>query len=147
MIVSTTRTNAAVSVSWQSFEGYMRELVRRQWTIVCMGPKDAPAAVAAFHRHDYGADVVVVRGLDRAAAYRALVGPDDDPLTATKVVWHYLASAAQTLHAVLHLNPDATTTVPPYPIPPDCQLPELAIRPLTIRLGTSRSAGPQGTAI
>jgi len=100
-----------------------------------MGRKEAPAAIAAFHRDRHWADVVILRGPGHAAAYRALVHPDKDPLAVTHVVWHYLAVAAQTLHAILHLNP-AVAAVRPYPIPRDCQLPELALRPLAIRLGT-----------
>jgi hypothetical protein len=130
-----TSADAAWSASWQSAEGRVHELVRRQWTTVCMGRKEAPVAIAAFHRDGHWADVVILRGPDHAAAYRALVHPDNDPLAVTHVVWHYLAVAAQTLHAVLHLNP-AATAVRPYPIPRDCQLPELALRPLVIRPGT-----------
>jgi hypothetical protein len=129
------RADTVLPASWQSVEDWVSELVRRRWTMACMGRKDAPAAIAAYHRDGHWADVVILRGPDRAAAYRALVRPNDDPLTATEVIWHYLANAAQTLQAVLHLNPEATS-VRPYPIPRDCQLPELAIRPLTIRLGT-----------
>jgi hypothetical protein len=133
-----TRADAALSASCRSAEEWVHELVLRQWTAVCMGRKEAPAAIAAFHRDDHWTDVVILRGPDRAAAYRVLSRPEDDPLVATHVVWHYLADAAQTLYAVLHLGP-AATAVRPYPIPRECQLPELAIRPLTIRLGTSRA--------
>lgn len=133
-MVDTTRTDAALPADWHSVEAWVHELVRRQWTTVCIGRKDDPAAVAAFHRDDQWADVVVLGGPDRAAAFRALVRPDDDPLTTTQVIWHYLAGAAQTLQAVLRLTPEVTA-VHPYRIPPDCQLPELAIRPLTIRPG------------
>lgn len=122
------------SASWQPAEELVHELVRQRWTTVCMGRKNAPAAIAAFHRDDCWADVVILRGPDRAAAYRTRISPEDDPLTATHVIWHYLANAAQTLHAVLHLNPEAAAAHP-YPIPHDCQLPELGIRPLTIRPG------------
>jgi hypothetical protein len=131
------KADAALSASWSSAELWVHELVRRQWTRVCIGRKHAPAAIAAFHRGDRWADVVILRGPDRAAAYRAPIRrPDDDPLAATQVIWHYLANAAQTLHAVLHLNP-AAMAEHPYPIPRECQLPELATRPLTIRPGTS----------
>jgi hypothetical protein len=101
-----------------------------------MGHKQAPAAIAAFHRNDHWTDVVVLRGPGQAAAYRVPTRPENDPLAATHVIWHYLANAAQTLYAILHLDPTATAARP-YPIPRDCQLPELAIRPLTIRLGKS----------
>jgi hypothetical protein len=135
-VVGTTSADAALSASWHSAEPWVHELIRRQWAMVCIGRKDEPTAIAAFRRDDRWADVVVLRGPDRAAAYRTLVQPGDDPLAATHVLWHYLANAAQTLHAVLHLNP-AATAMHPYPIPLECQLPELATRPLTIRLGTS----------
>lgn len=105
--------------------------------MVCIGRKTAPAAIAAYHQNNHQADVIILRGPDRAAAYRThLLHSDDDPLTATQVVWHYLANATQTLHAILHLNPEAAATRP-YPTPSDCHLPELTIRPLTIRLGAA----------
>jgi hypothetical protein len=125
-----------LSASWNSAELWVHELVRRQWTRVCIGRKHAPAAIVAFHRDDHWADVVILRGPDRAAAYRALIRPDDNPLAAAQVIWHYLANAAQTLHAVLHLNP-AAAAKHPYPIPRECQLPELTTRPLIIRPGIS----------
>jgi len=100
-----------------------------------MGRKNAPEALAAFHRDNRWTDVIILRGPDHAAAYRAMAHPDNNPLAATHVIWHYLANAAQTLHAILHLNP-AATAAHPYPIPRDCQLPELALRPLAIRPGT-----------
>ena len=112
--------------------------------MVCMGPRQAPAAIAAFRRDEQWVDVVILRGPDRAAAYRAPVRPDDDPLTATSVIWHYLADAARTLQAVMQLNPQVTAGRP-YPIPHDCQLPELATRPLTIRPGASWRTGPPCT--
>jgi hypothetical protein len=143
-VVGITRADAALSASRQSAEEWVHELVLRQWTAVCMGPKEAPVAIAAFHRDNHWTDVVILRGPDRAAAYRVVSRPADDPLAATHIVWHYLAGAAQTLYAVLHLVPD-TTAVRPYPIPHECQLPELAIRPLTIRLGASRRTEPQCT--
>jgi hypothetical protein len=118
-------------------EELIHELVQRRWTMVCIGRKTAPAAIAAYHQNNHQADVIILRGPDRAAAYRTLLlHPDDNPLKATHVVWHYLANAAQTLHAILHLNPVPTATRP-YPTPPDCQLPELTIRPLTIRPGAA----------
>ena len=127
--------DTAFSTNPESAEELIHELVQRQWAMVCLGRKSAPVAIAAYHQNNHHADVIILRGPDRAAAYRAhLLHPNNDPLTVTQVVWHYVANAAQTLHAILHLNPETTATRP-YPIPPDCQLPELTIRPLTIRLG------------
>jgi hypothetical protein len=76
----------------------------------------------------FWADVVVLRCPDRAAAYRVLIGPHDDPLQATSVLWHYLSDAERTLRAVLNIPPDAVASVP-YPIPEQCRIPEARRRP------------------
>jgi len=77
---------------------------------------------------------VVLRGHDRAAAYRAPIRPHEDPLQATRVVWHYLCDAEATLRAVLNISPKAVAPEP-YPIPEHCRLPEAQHRPVTIRFG------------
>jgi hypothetical protein len=79
---------------------------------------------------------VVLRGHDRAAAYRAILRPNDDPLDATYVLWHRLGDAASVLSAVLNLCSDDLTDVA-YPIPDECRIPEIQRRPITIRLGRS----------
>jgi hypothetical protein len=117
-------------------EPWVRELVRRQWTRICFGPKAQPIAVAAIHRQHHWADVVVLRGHDHAAAYRAILRPGDDPLTPKHLLWHHTGDAASVLHAILTLTPDdlAETT---YPTPPECHIPETRHRPITILLGRS----------
>jgi len=117
-------------------EPLVRELVRRQWTLVCFGHRAQPDALAAVNRFEFWADVVVLRGHDQAAAYRTLLRPQDDPLEASWVVWHYLSDAERTLHAVLSIPHDAVASVP-YPIPEGCRIPEAQRRPMTIRLGTA----------
>jgi hypothetical protein len=114
-------------------EPLLREVVRRGWMLVCCGRRLQPDAVAAVNRCQLWADVVVLRGHDRAAAYRTLIRPYDDPFQASRVVWHYLSDAEHTLHAVLNIPPDAVAQAP-YPIPEECRMPEIKHRPLTIRL-------------
>jgi hypothetical protein len=53
-VLGKTSADAAWSANWQSAEEWVHELVRRQWTMVCMGRKDAPEAIAAFHRDGAG---------------------------------------------------------------------------------------------
>lgn len=110
------------------------ELIRQQWVRVCFGPKTQPSAIAAIRRHQRWADVVVLRGHDRAAAYRTILGPGDDPLTAEYVLWHYIGDAAAVLGAALDLSLDIPVEAS-YPIPEQCRIPEAQRRPITIRLG------------
>jgi hypothetical protein len=115
-------------------ERLVRELVHRQWALFCFGRRDAPDAIAATCRSELWADVVVLRGHDRAVAYRALVGPQADPLAVEFVVWHYLSDAEQTLRAVLDVSPDVVRATP-YPIPQECRVPERERRPVVMRPG------------
>jgi len=116
-------------------EALLHELQRRGWTLICCGRQAQPDALAAVHRNPTCcADVVVLRGHDRAAAYRTLTRPNDDPLQATRVVWHYLGDAECTLRAVLNIPPNSAPSVP-YPIPRDCRIPEAQRRPVLIRPG------------
>jgi hypothetical protein len=115
-------------------EQWTRELVRQQWTRVCFGPKTQPTAIAAIHRHHHWADVVVLRGHDQAAAYRAILRPGDDPLTAEYILWHHTGDAASVLRAILNLSPDDLAETA-YPTPPECHVPEIQHRPITIQLG------------
>jgi hypothetical protein len=76
-------------------EPLINELMRQRWTLVCFGRRSH--ALAAVNRDALWVDVVVLRGHDRAAAYRTLTrsgdDPGDDPLRASWVVWHYLSDA------------------------------------------------------
>jgi len=116
-------------------EPLLHELQQRAWTLICCGHRAQPDALAAVHRTQFYADVVVLRGHDRAAAYRTLIRPQDDPLQAARVVWHYLGDAECTLRAVLSIPPNPAPAVP-YPIPEDCRLPEAQRRPVIIRIGS-----------
>jgi hypothetical protein len=116
-------------------EPLLLEVRRRGWMLICCGHRTQPNALVAVHRTEIWADVVALRGHDRAAAYRTLlVRSHDDPLQATRIVWHYLSDAERTLRAVLNIPPEAATSTP-YPIPEDCRIPEAQYRPVTIRLG------------
>src|SRR5262249_29059037 len=53
-------------------EPLLREVVRRGWTLICCGPRRQPDALVAVNRCQSWTDVVVLRGQDRAAAYRTL---------------------------------------------------------------------------
>jgi len=64
------------------------------------------------HTQDW-ADVVILRGHDRAAAYRTLAQPPADPLQVTRVTWHYVNDAERTLRAVLAIPPE-TAACEPY---------------------------------
>jgi len=115
-------------------EQLIAELIRQQWIRVCFGPKTQPSAIAAIRRHQCWADVVVLRGHDQAAAYRAVLGPGDDPLIAEYVLWHYIGTAEAVLRAALGLSWDVPLEAG-YPIPEQCRIPEAQRRPITIRLG------------
>lgn len=115
-------------------EPLLREALRRGWTLLCCGPRAQPDALAAVKRTQFWADVIVLRGHDRAAAYRTLIQPEGDPLKATQVTWHYLSNADRTLRTALNIPPAAATSAP-YPIPEECRIPEAQRRPLIIRLG------------
>jgi hypothetical protein len=58
--------------------------------IYAFGGRSQPQAIASVTRGPHWADVIVLRGPDRAAAYRTLVRAEDDPMMAEWVVWHYL---------------------------------------------------------
>jgi hypothetical protein len=115
-------------------EPLLREVMRRGWTLVCCGPRAHPDVLAAINRTQFWADVVVLRGPDRAAAYRTPARPHDNPLQPIHVTWHYLSDPERTLRAILNIPPAAATSAP-YPIPDQCRIPEAQRRPLTIRLG------------
>src|SRR5262249_21015931 len=95
-------------------EPLLRQLLQRGWMLLCCGSRTQPDALAAVHRTQGWAEVVILRGYDRAAAYRTLAQPPADPLQVTRVTWHYLGDAERTLRAVLTIPPE-TATCEPYP--------------------------------
>src|SRR5215468_12754288 len=60
-------------------EPLLRQLLQRGWMLLCCGSRTQPDALAAVHRTQVWADVVILRGHDRAAAYRTLTQPPTDP--------------------------------------------------------------------
>jgi hypothetical protein len=132
--MGTKRANAVSRDADPDIEPLLLEVRRREWMLICCGRRAQPDALVAVHRAEFWADVVALRGHDRAAAYRTLIRPHDDPLQATHIVWHYLSDAERTLRAVLNIPPEAVASTP-YPIPEDCRIPEVQHRPATIRLG------------
>ena len=108
----------------------LESLGRTGWTVHVFGQRQQPIALAAVKPRTNTADVVIIRGHDRVAAFRT---PETSrPLQAQHVVWHYLGAADTTLDALMTLTDDAEYGHP-YPIPTECQIHELDIRPYTIR--------------
>lgn len=99
------------------------------------GPKDAPEVVAHVFQWDTRADVVILRGERDVSAYRVPTFPDTDVFVPELVSWHYHASAAWTLRAVLTIDPpghpDAPTAV--LRSVPGCGIPMERRRPVSIR--------------
>jgi hypothetical protein len=60
-VTGKTTADTAFSTNPQSAEELIHELVRRQWAMVCIGRKTAPAAIAAYHRNNHQADVIMQR--------------------------------------------------------------------------------------
>ena len=102
-------------------EPLLREVLRQDWMLVCCGPRRQPDALVAVNRCQLWTDVVVLRGEDRAAAYRTLTQPHDDPLQAFEVIWHYLSDAQRTLRAVLDIPPYAVASAPSCSTPAGTQ--------------------------
>lgn len=120
----------AAEPAWPEETDLLRHLVRHGWSMYAFGRRSQPDALAAVKKAESHADVIVMWGHDRAAAYRTL--GKDEPLKAENVTWHYLGSAVPTIHAALRLM---FAYEPSYPIPPECQIPEAAWRRFTMRVG------------
>lgn len=125
----------------RDLDRWLRALGDRSWMVYTLGDRAEPNAVVSVIRAPLWADVIILRGPGQAAAYRTLVRPEDDPLTADWVVWHYLGAATWTIPAALHI-PDHAVAEHPYPIPAACRLPETARRPMTMRPGRRRVPPP-----
>ncbi|RKT85583.1 hypothetical protein SAMN05421805_11816 [Saccharopolyspora antimicrobica] len=123
----------------------LTELGSNEWTVWVFGPKHGPGIVAAVHRWQTCADVVILRGEtgdNDATAFRTPTMLGSDPFVPVLVSWQYHSSAVWTLRAVLALpepgHPDAPIAV----LRPDrlCFLPDDLGRPVTIR--PSQLIGP-----
>jgi hypothetical protein len=112
----------------------LQQVARGRWTLYVCGRAGQPDAIVAVNRSRLWADVVVLRGPDRAAAYRTLLRCGDDPLQAECVVWHFISDATTTLLAILAVESYAMHETP-YAIPRECRIPEVDRRPLVIRPG------------
>ncbi|MBB5156978.1 hypothetical protein [Saccharopolyspora phatthalungensis] len=113
----------------------LNELRRRGWVLYVFGPKDAPEAVAHVFQWDTCADVVILRDEDDATAYRLPTFPGTDVFAPELVSWHYHASTAWTLRAVLTIAPPGHPDAPMgvlRPVPA-CGVPIQIRRPVSIR--------------
>ena len=112
-------------------------LIRQRWTVYAFGRRHQPDALGAVITGLRFTDVVIIRGHDRASAYRTICDePGADPLSAPLVVWHYLGSVAPTIRAALGLpsrDEAGTDFGVPYAIPDECRVPEIDRRPYTVR--------------
>lgn len=114
------------------------EIRRRKWTMHYFGPgRDNLNLIAAVFRwrgHEY-ADVLILRSDDDATAYRAVVGPNDDPLKPNSIVYFYQAEAMWTLRAILSIAPPGHRAAPNDRMAPKaaCFIPAELERPHTIR--------------
>jgi hypothetical protein len=114
---------------WPEETDLLRHLVAHGWSMYAFGRRLHPDALAAVKRSETHADVIIMRGHDRSAAYRTL--DTGDPLRATQVTWHYLGDVGPTIHAALRL---VFAYEPSYPIPPECQVPETDWHRFTLRI-------------
>ncbi|MEV6226828.1 hypothetical protein AB0L88_02905 [Saccharopolyspora shandongensis] len=116
----------------------LAELRRQGWAVWVFGPKADPDIVAAVHRWQTCADVVILRGEDGehdATAYRTPTLPGADPFVPELVSWQYHSSAVWTLRAALALPIPGDAQAPIAVLRPDplCFLPADLGRPVTIR--------------
>jgi hypothetical protein len=117
-------------LAWPEETDVLRYLMRQGWAMYAFGRRTQPDALAAVKKTEHHADVIVMWGHDRAAAYRT---PEtSDPLNASMVTWHYLGAPVSTMLAALRL---VFTDEPSYPIPAACRIPETAWQRFTVRVG------------
>jgi len=105
--------------------------LRDGWTLHAFPNRREPHVLAYSRDHggrDHGryVDVVILRGADRAAAFRVPVPPRStiDVLAPEVVVWCWIGSAETTLRQMFALprpnHPDAPSL--PQPAPPECRV-------------------------
>lgn len=131
--IMTGRHRLKTPPEWFDLDATLADFSRSGWTVVALGDRNTPDALALWQRMGSHADVLVLRSEDQAVAFRAPVWPYDDPLAATEVIWCWHGPAAVVTHKLLALGP-VRWDWPAYPIPAECQIPELAgMRHGTIR--------------
>ncbi|RZS36354.1 hypothetical protein EV193_10735 [Herbihabitans rhizosphaerae] len=129
--------------AWHEIDRWLDELRRRRWTMYLYGDRAAPELLCAMleWRHERRADVVILRGHDRAVAYRAPLYENADPFAPSWVQWcwaraNHNMAAVHALRAILTLDPPtATDRIEIHNAPPFCSLSpvELRQRPVVIR--------------
>jgi hypothetical protein len=132
------RSNAESVMSiteWYDADQWLTELRRRHWTLHFFGDRAEPHIIGAVWQWEDCADVAILRGHDRAVAYRVPTTWDTDVFAPLWVYWWYAHSAAWALRAVLTLEPP---TGPAelnrmIPAPPICRVGLDERRPVTIR--------------
>lgn len=122
-------------MSGSEVDALLDELRRHGWETYVFGPRDNPHAVGMAYRWETCADVLVLHAEDDATSYRMPLPPDADLFAPATVSWHYHATAAWTIRAVLSLprpgSPDAPLAM--LTPPPDCGVPAQLRRTMTIR--------------
>lgn len=112
----------------------LEELRRRGWVVYIFGPPEEPEAYAAVFQWEACADVIILRGEERATAFRVTTLPGTDVFQPALVSWQYHSTADWTLRAVLAIPPPGSAGAPiqllqPHP---DCVIPMEARKPVTI---------------
>ena len=99
------------------------------WSVYQVGEAPPPPLIAVNNRHFF-TDVVIIRAVRAAVAYRTLRGDDDQPPSAAKAMWTYSGDADSTLAAVFALS-RPVKAVHRLPVPPSYLLPEGELRTIT----------------
>ncbi|WP_181773799.1 hypothetical protein [Amycolatopsis pittospori] len=129
-----------------SIDELLEELRRRRWVVYIFGPREEPEVCAAVFQWETCADVLVLRGEERASAYRVTTLPDTDVFQPALVSWQYHSTADWTLRAVLTIPPPGDVAAPiqllqPHP---DCAIPMDARQPVTILPANGTGKADQG---
>lgn len=101
---------------WADIDPLLAELRRRRWTIHLYGDPEKPDIFAAVYhwRPQRCADVVILRGHDRAVAYRMPVDSDSDVFAPQTVRWFTQldnpGAAVWVLRRALTLDPPTDTS-------------------------------------
>lgn len=119
---------------WRDIDPWLAELRARHWTVHLYGDPKAPTLIGAVWHWEHWADVVILRGHDRAVAYRVQTGPDTDVFDPQWVSWWYSKCAVWTLRAILTLDPPTSADQARiFPAPWFGRIPPEERRAVTIR--------------
>lgn len=110
---------------WPAEIAALRAFKQLGWSLWGFGYRAAPVAVAALRRTQFTADVMVVRGVDDLAAYRAVSTPHMNPWAVDIVLWDIAGDTATVRQAVLSLNSDSFLRAPKI-IDDACRVPRLS---------------------